>query len=276
MNKVVATFIHNNLDEILVNWQELMKEDNDERFFQVMTKDVIDKTSREFAELMISNLFEGESSYENRLNEFTSKVVRFGWSISYVLKAINHFATVVYEMLEKDNIINDENLKSYMMIFNDWISPMRDGIVEAYAKTWERTVQLQKIALQELSASLIPVFDKISVMPLVGTIDTERAKLIMENLLDGVVKHRAEVVILDITGVPVVDTMVAHHIIQAADAVRLVGAKCMLVGIRPEIAQTIVTLGINLKDFTTTSTLQRGVEQALAWTNRQIMEVEES
>ena len=276
MNKVVATFIHNNLDEILVNWQELMKEDNDERFFQVMTKDVIDKTSREFAELMISNLFEGESSYENRLNEFTSKVVRFGWSISYVLEAINHFATVVYEMLEKDNIINDENLKSYMMIFNDWISPMRDGIVEAYAKTWERTVQLQKIALQELSASLIPVFDKISVMPLVGTIDTERAKLIMENLLDGVVKHRAEVVILDITGVPVVDTMVAHHIIQAADAVRLVGAKCMLVGIRPEIAQTIVTLGINLKDFTTTSTLQRGVEQALAWTNRQIMEVEES
>ena len=68
---------------------------------------------------------------------------------------------------------------------------------------------------------LIPVFEKISVMPLVGTIDTERAKLIMENILDGVVKQRAEVVLLDITGVPVVDTMVAHHIIQAADAVRL-------------------------------------------------------
>ena len=122
---------------------------------------------------------------------------------------------------------------------------------------------MQRIALQELSASLIPVFEKISVMPLVGTIDTERAKLIMENLLEGVVKQRAEVVLLDITGVPVVDTMVAHHIIQAADAVRLVGAKCMLVGIRPEIAQTIVTLGINLNDFTTTSTLQRGMQEAL-------------
>ena len=139
---------------------------------------------------------------------------------------------------------------------------------------WERTVSLQKIALQELSASLIPVFDKISVMPLVGTIDTERAKLIMENLLEGVVKQRAEVVLLDITGVPVVDTMVAHHIIQAADAVRLVGAKCMLVGIRPEIAQTIVTLGINLNDFTTTSTLQRGMQEALGLTNRTIVEVE--
>ena len=141
---------------------------------------------------------------------------------------------------------------------------------------WERTVSLQRIALQELSASLIPVFEKISVMPLVGTIDTERAKLIMENLLEGVVKQRAEVVLLDITGVPVVDTMVAHHIIQAADAVRLVGAKCMLVGIRPEIAQTIVTLGINLNDFTTTSTLQRGMQKALRLTNRKIVEVEES
>lgn len=275
MNKNMATFIQDNLDEILNRWQEMMKDDSEERFFQVMSQEVIDKTSREFAELMISNLFEGENNYDNRLKEFTNKVVRFGWSISFVMKAINHFSLIVYEMLEKNETITEQNMKQYVMVFADWITPMRDGIVETYAKTWERTVQLQKIALQELSASLIPVFDKISVMPLVGTIDTERAKLIMENLLEGVVKHRAEVVLLDITGVPVVDTMVAHHIIQAADAVRLVGAKCMLVGIRPEIAQTIVTLGINLKDFTTTSTLQRGVEQALAWTNRKIVEVEE-
>lgn len=274
MNKKMTTFMQDNIEEILIEWQELMKEDSDERFFQVMSQDVITKTSREFAELMISNLFEGENDYDNRLKEFTIKVVRFGWSISFVMSAINYFAQVVYEMLEKNKTITEQNLKEYVLIFTNWISPMRDGILETYAKTWERTVQLQRMALQELSASLIPVFDKISVMPLVGTIDTERAKLIIENLLEGVVKHRAEVVILDITGVPVVDTMVAHHIIQAADAVRLVGAKCMLVGIRPEIAQTIVTLGIDLKNFTTTSTLQRGVEQALAWTNRKIVEVE--
>lgn len=109
---------------------------------------------------------------------------------------------------------------------------------------------------------------------LVGTIDTERAKLIMENLLNGVVKHRAEVVLIDITGVPVVDTMVAHHIIQAADAVRLVGAKCMLVGIRPEIAQTIVNLGINLSQIITTSTLRKGIEKALEITNRKIVKWE--
>ena len=156
----------------------------------------------------------------------------------------------------------------------NWIEPLRESIIDSYSAEWERTVNLQRVALQELSASLIPVFDKISVMPLVGTIDTERAKLIMENLLEGVVEQRAEVVLLDITGVPVVDTMVAHHLIQAADAVRLVGSQCLLVGIRPEIAQTLVTLGVDLSEFMTTSTLQRGMKEALQMTNRKVVEVE--
>jgi len=276
MNKKMAGYIQENSTEIISKWQELMKNEKEERSFQVMPTDLMNQTSKEFADLMVSNLLESHQAYENRLNDFAEKVVRLGWSITFVTKAITHFSEVVFEGMEEKGLITKDNFRDFYKEFNNWIIPIRDSTIDTYSKTWERTVSLQKIALQELSASLIPVFDKVSVMPLVGTIDTERAKLIMENLLEGVVKHRAEVVLLDITGVPVVDTMVAHHIIQAADAVRLVGAKCMLVGIRPEIAQTIVTLGINLNEFTTTSTLQRGVEQALAWTNRQIVEVEQS
>ena len=155
-----------------------------------------------------------------------------------------------------------------------WSTPINNEIVNIYTQTWERTVSLQKIALQELSAPLIPVLEGITVMPLIGTIDTERAKQIMENLLTGVVKHRSEVVLIDITGVPVVDTMVAHHIIQAAEAVRLVGAKCILCGIRPEIAQTIVNLGINLNEVITKNTLKKGIEVALELTSRKIVKVE--
>ncbi|MBD7946157.1 STAS domain-containing protein [Psychrobacillus sp. FSL K6-2684] len=273
MNKQIATYIHDDIDEILEKWKEKMEDEKDDRFFQIMSEQVIDHTAREFGELMISSLTEDHETYTGKLNDFSVQIVRYGWSISFVLKALNNFTEVIYENMEIAGHLNESNYKSYRTILNNWLTPVTHTIVEAYAKVWEKTVNLQKIALQELSASLIPVFEKISVMPLVGTIDTERAKLIMENLLQGVVKHRAEVVLLDITGVPVVDTMVAHHIIQAADAVRLVGAKCFLVGIRPEIAQTIVTLGINLNDFTTTSTLQRGVEQALALTNRAIVEV---
>lgn len=275
MNKQMATYIQENMTDIIAKWQQMMRDEKGEPSFQVMSEEMVNQTSREFAGLMTSSLLESHQVYEDRLQDFAEKVVRLGWSITFMTKAIDHFAEIVYEGMREAGTIHPDNMDGFIHEFANWATPIRNSMIDTYSKTWERTVSLQKIALQELSASLIPVFDKVSVMPLVGTIDTERAKLIMENLLDGVVKHRAEVVLLDITGVPVVDTMVAHHIIQAADAVRLVGAKCMLVGIRPEIAQTIVTLGINLNDFTTTSTLQRGVEQALAWTNRKIVEVEE-
>lgn len=264
------------MDDIIERWQVSMKEVEEERFFQFMPLQLIEKTSREFVELMTSNITDDDIVDEMKLNDFTEKVVRFGWSIKFVNKAIDNFSHITFGLLEEKGVIKDSNLRSAMGLFTNWIRPLRGSIIQAYSTEWERTFSLQKIALQELSASLIPVFDKISVMPLVGTIDSERAKLIMENLLEGVVRQRAEVVLLDITGVPVVDTMVAHHIIQAADAVRLVGAKCMLVGIRPEIAQTIVTLGINLNDFTTTSTLRRGMQEALRLTNRTIVEVDNS
>lgn len=275
MNVTLASYIRENLNPILETWKQFMEEEGDGKFFQIMSDGMIDSTARELGELLIVNLTENDEEFSQKVEEFSIKIARHGWSISFVMKALSNFTEAIYDHMGKSDFLNDNKSGNYIRLMNNWLTPLNHSIVEAYSKTWERTVHLQKMALQELSASLIPVFDKISVMPLVGTIDTERAKLIMENLLQGVVKHRSEVVLLDITGVPVVDTMVAHHIIQAADAVRLVGAKCMLVGIRPEIAQTIVALGINLNDFTTTSTLQRGMEQALAITNRQIVEVEE-
>lgn len=273
MNKQMVESIHAHMNEILKQWESRMKEVKGERFFQFMPEEQIEKTSREFARLMTSNLSQSDVVDTTKLIDFTEKVVRFGWSINFINKSIELFSDITFQLLEEKEIIKTSNLRAYMNAFSSWITPLRDSIIEAYALEWERTVNIQKSALQELSASLIPVFEKISVMPLVGTIDTERAKLIMENLLEGVVEQRAEVVLLDITGVPIVDTMVAHHIIQATDAVRLIGAKCMLVGIRPEIAQTIVALGIDLKDFTTTSTLQRGMREALSLTNRKIVEV---
>ncbi|ARF17160.1 RsbT co-antagonist protein RsbRA [Sporosarcina ureae] len=274
MNEVMRKGIVENIDTITTRWVEAMKENADERFLELMPAPVVATTSREFTELMTSNLTYRDTVDKARLDEFTEKIIHFGWSIKFINRAIDTFSSVVYNLFFETGILKESNLREGIHIFTNWINPLRESIIEEYSTKWERTDILQKIALQELSASLIPVFDKISVMPLVGTIDTERAKLIMENLLEGVVKQRAEVVLLDITGVPVVDTMVAHHIIQAADAVRLVGAKCMLVGIRPEIAQTIVTLGINLTDFSTTSTLRRGMQKALEMTGRTIVEEE--
>jgi rsbT co-antagonist protein RsbR len=271
----ITDYIQSNRSELTDVWMERMKEEADEKFLQVVSDQIFTKTSHEFVEMIASNLRDS-NEFTSRLEDFAEKVVRFGWPLTFVTSALSTFAKVVYEGMRKDKLITDENHTEQIEIFDKWVTPMYNKVISAYTESWERTVSLQKIALQELSAPLIPVFEKISVMPLVGTIDTERARLIMENLLNGVVKHRAEVVLIDITGVPVVDTMVAHHIIQAADAVRLVGAKCMLVGIRPEIAQTIVNLGIDLNQFSTNSTLRKGIEKALEMTDRKIVAAEGS
>lgn len=272
MNQTISNYIQSHKQEILDEWINITKEEADERVVRLVSDRVFNETSKDFVDLIISNINDSNDEYNAKLTDFAERVVRLGWPLTFVTKGLHTFNLIVFNNMKKDGVVTKENQMDVVYEFDRWSTPMNTEIVSVYSSTWERTVSLQKIALQELSAPLIPVFEGITVMPLVGTIDTERAKQIMENLLNGAVKHKSQVVLIDITGVPVVDTMVAHHIIQAAEAVRLIGAKCMLVGIRPEIAQTIVTLGIDLNQFTTKNNLKKGIEAALELTSRKIVE----
>lgn len=127
----------------------------------------------------------------------------------------------------------------------------------------EQVIAAQQLALRDLSTPVIPVSDDVLVMPLIGSIDSLRAEMVMDTLLTGVVQSRATTVILDITGVPVVDTQVAGALLRVAQSVKLLGAQVVLTGIRPEVAQTLVTLGVDLRGIITRSTLQSGIAYAL-------------
>jgi PAS domain S-box-containing protein len=127
----------------------------------------------------------------------------------------------------------------------------------------EELIQAQALALQELSTPLIPISDTVLVMPLIGRIDARRANQILETLLSGIQTQQADLAIIDITGVNVVDTQVAHALLQAARAVKLLGAQVVLTGLRPEVAQTLVSLGVDLSDIVTRSTLQSGIAYGL-------------
>ena len=105
-------------------------------------------------------------------------------------------------------------------------------------------------------------------MPLIGVIDTERAAMLIESLLRGVEQYRASLVILDVTGVPIIDTQVARTLLDAARAVKLLGTQTMLVGLRPELAQTIVGLGLDLTELSTQADLQSGVRHAMRHRDR--------
>jgi anti-anti-sigma factor len=130
-------------------------------------------------------------------------------------------------------------------------------------ETEENVLAAQREVLRELSTPLIPITDEVVIMPLIGTIDSVRAQLVMETLLDGVARQQARLVILDITGVPVVDSQVAQALIRAAQAVKLLGVRVMLTGIQPQIAQTLVHLGVDLSGIQTQSSLQAGIAAAL-------------
>ncbi len=142
-------------------------------------------------------------------------------------------------------------------------------------ESYDRQARLIE-TVRELSSPAIPVHDGIIVMPLVGHIDTARSTQIMETLLSTVVRDAARVVIIDITGVPMVDTGVANHLIQVTRAAALLGARCIVVGITPEVAQTIVQLGIDLGNLITRSNLQSGIAYGLSLLNLHICPLREN
>jgi rsbT co-antagonist protein RsbR len=134
---------------------------------------------------------------------------------------------------------------------------------QAARERQQQIIETQRSALRELSTPLIPITDEVTIMPLIGTIDSKRAQQILETLLEGVAHYQAKLVILDITGVMMVDTQVAQALVQAAQAVKLLGAQVMLTGIQPQIAQTLVHLGVDLSGILTQSSLQAGIAAAL-------------
>jgi rsbT co-antagonist protein RsbR len=134
---------------------------------------------------------------------------------------------------------------------------------EERAALQEQIIASQQAAIRELSTPLIPLAENIVVMPIVGAIDTRRAQQIMETLLEGIAAHQAEMVLLDISGVRVVDTQVADALLRAAKAVKLLGAQVVLTGISAEIAQTVVHLGADMGEIITQANLQAGLRYAI-------------
>jgi rsbT co-antagonist protein RsbR len=147
------------------------------------------------------------------------------------------------------------------------LSEMLDSLglytTEVYQKSREEMIKRQQEDLLELSTPVVKLWDGILALPLIGTLDSARTQVVMESLLEAIVQTNSRVAIIDITGVPTVDTVVAQHLLKTVTAARLMGADCIISGVRPQIAQTIVHLGINLLDITTKATLSAAFGVAL-------------
>jgi len=134
---------------------------------------------------------------------------------------------------------------------------------EVFQQSREAIIGRQQEELLELSTPVVRLWDSILALPLIGTLNSERTQVVMESLLEKIVETEAQIAIIDITGVPTVDTLVAQHLLKTVAAARLMGADCIISGIRPQIAQTIIHLGINLSDVVTKATLADAFAVAL-------------
>ncbi len=145
---------------------------------------------------------------------------------------------------------------------------------ESYQKTRDEIIARQQQELMELSTPVVRLWDGVLALPLIGTLDSARTQVVMENLLQTIVQTGAAIAIMDITGVPTVDTLVAQHLLKTVAAARLMGADCIISGVRPQIAQTIVHLGVDLGDVTTKATLADAFRVALRRSGQTVTKVE--
>lgn len=161
-------------------------------------------------------------------------------------------------------------LAHYLRSVDDVLDRISLLTFEAFVETRERVIAQQSLSLVELSTPVILLWANVLLMPLVGVIDTVRARQFTERLLEAISRHEANVTIIDVTGVPVFDTSVARHIMKAIDASQLLGSRIVMTGISPEGAQTLTKLGINFANVISRATLRAGVAEALLLVGRRI------
>lgn len=236
----------------------------------LMSNDDLRGQSEELLQSLIDSL--NDRSIEDSKSPSFAKVhdILSGISISRAKQGFSPTETGTYVLSLKEAIMQvlQEQLKDPSALYaqNRKITRIMDSLTlvtfETFIKGREEVILRQTGEMAELSTPVIQVWDGILALPIIGTLDSSRTQIVMENLLQGIVETESAIAILDISGVPTVDSLVAQHLIKTVSATRLMGVECIISGIRPEIAQTVVHLGIDLNSIITKSTLASALKYA--------------
>jgi rsbT co-antagonist protein RsbR len=178
--------------------------------------------------------------------------------VGIVLLLRDVLARSLFEKYQRDFGLLNRVLDAYEPAANR----IANTVAVSFVDERERVIRQQQDAIRELSTPVLPVRERLLILPIIGVLDSERARQLTEQLLAGIRKHRAKVVVMDITGAPDVDATVANHLVETVDASRLMGASVIITGLSPTIAQTLVTIGVDLSKMNTIGDLQGGLEEA--------------
>ncbi len=195
------------------------------------------------------------------LREVALKRARMGYSPRETANLVFTLKESIFEVLIQESSDNDL-VNASVLAIGRLLDNMAVHTFETFIEGREEVIMRQTDEITEISTPVIKVWDGILALPIIGTLDSARTQTVLESLLQEIVETGSSIAILDISGVPTVDSLVAQHLIKAVSATRLMGADCIISGIRPEIAQTIVHLGIDLSQIVTKATLASALQHA--------------
>ena len=173
------------------------------------------------------------------------------------------FKRPLFTLVQRDLAGKGEQQMAVVWAISALVDRMAQSTVTTYQQTREEIITRQQQDLLELSTPVIKLFEGVLAVPMIGTLDSARTQVVMETLLQRIVETGSRLAIIDITGVPTVDTLVAQHLLNTVSAIRLMGAECIISGIRPQIAQTIVHLGIDLQGIASKANLADALQMAM-------------
>ncbi|MGI6647997.1 MAG: STAS domain-containing protein [Bacillota bacterium] len=257
MKAILANHLSNQREILLKNWFNRIRTE-DTLHYQNKTDEELLPALGQIYDEIVTYLNSGDNS---KINSHIQHLVGRRTQEMYVLdELLMLFSTIRQTCFEEGLKLFADSSSQLFECFNtltDLFEKCRVKAANTYVEMQKQIIDSQHRAL-ELSTPVLPIDDQIIIVPLIGTVDSRRANQFTEAVLKSIIDYQVDIVIIDITGVPVVDTQVANHLIKTVQAANLLGAQCILVGVRPEIAQTIIRLGIEFNQFLTAGNLKKG------------------
>jgi rsbT co-antagonist protein RsbR len=277
MNEL-ADIISQNEEKIRVDWIRDMG--NAIQRADLIGKDELEEQCRALLSAIVTGIRStnavdissaGWTSAREFLQQISSSRARQGFAPSDVAMFVLSLKRPMFVAIRRALASKQDALFDTIWTATELLDQLALTTSDAYMATREELISRQQEELLELSTPVVKLWDGILALPIIGTLDSARTQVVMENLLQAVVATNSKYAIIDITGVPTVDTLVAQHLLKTITASRLMGAECIISGVRPQIAQTIVHLGINLEDVVTKAKLSDAFALALHRSGRKVV-----
>jgi rsbT co-antagonist protein RsbR len=273
--------IRSNEEQVLTQWQQNLAAAGQGQDNRISSQEV-DAQLREFWRLFLQAIsaadvgsLQGQEWQGLRrfLEDLSTDRARRGFNSSETASFIFSLKRPLFAQVQTALAADPQQLGDQLWAISELLDLLGLQTVKAFQKSREEVIQRQQEEMLELSTPVVKLWEGVLALPMIGTLDSQRTQVVMESLLQRIVDTGSEIAIIDITGVPTVDTLVAQHLLKTVTAIRLMGADAIISGVRPQIAQTIVHLGLDLQGIVTKANLADALALALKRTGQTVTKV---